>query len=416
MTRKSDAGIAFILITLFLDMLGVGLIIPVAPRLVASFPEVHGDLATASHYVGILFALFSAMQFVFAPILGGLGDRFGRRPVLLLSLFGGASSYLLSAVTPVLSWLFLGRIVAGITAASASTATAYIADITPPEDRSKNFGLVGAAFGFGFVFGPVIGGALGDIDLRLPYYVAAALNFLNFLYGVFVLPESLSREKRRSFSLERANPFSALRNLARHPIVLGLSGTMACGFMAQSILQSVWTLSTQERYDWSLKQVSLSLGMVGASNALVQGGLVRVLLPRIGERRMLIGGLTMSAVGLVGFGLASHGWMIYAIVLPFALGGLAGPATQAFITREVGASEQGELQGSVVSLQSLMAIVGPLIGTNLLAWFGPANAEPHVPGAPFFAGACLNLFGLTLAARLFARKPTAVATPPEPPG
>jgi DHA1 family tetracycline resistance protein-like MFS transporter len=403
MNRSTKAGTAFIMVSLLLDTLGIGLIIPVGPKLVASF--LGGDLTAASKPFGVLFALYSAMQFICSPILGGLSDRFGRRTVLLPSLLGAAASYLISALSPELSWLFVGRVIAGMTGASFSAATAYIADTTPPEKRAQSFGLVGAAFGLGFVIGPVLGGALGGINLRLPYFVAAGLNFVNFLYGMLVLPESLQPEKRRPFSLRRANPLGALRALGRHPVVLGLTGTMTCAYMAQMLLQSVWALAHQARFGWSTTDVGISLGVVGVSTALVQGGLIRALLPRFGERRLLVGGLCIGAAGLMGYGLANRSWMIYAIIVPAALAGVAAPATQALITREVGPSEQGELQGSLASLSSLTAIAGPLIGTALLARFGAADASPHIPGAPFFFAALLNVVGLLLALRLFARLP-----------
>lgn len=392
------------LVTVLLDTLGLGLIIPVAPRLVASF--LGGDLAAASHLFGLLVTLYAAMQFVAAPVLGGLADRFGRRPVILLSLLGAAASYLLSGFAPVLWWLFVGRVIAGITGASFSAATAYVADVTPPEKRAASFGLIGAVFGLGFILGPALGGALGDVGLRLPYFVGAGLNGLNLLYGFFVLPESLTPENRRPFSFARANPFGALRALGRHPVVLGLTGTMMCAFLAQWILQSVWALYTQARYDWSLRQVGVSLMVVGFGMAVVQGLLVRVAVPRLGERRALVVGLVTVITGHVLIALATRGWMIYALSVPLALGGLAGPAVQAIISRETGASEQGELQGSVNSLSGLAAILGPGIGTSLLARFAPPEAHPHVPGAPFFAAAAINAVGLLLALRLFARPRT----------
>jgi DHA1 family tetracycline resistance protein-like MFS transporter len=395
------------MVTLLLDTLGVGLIIPVGPKLVGSFL---GDrLADSSRWFGILFALYSVMQFVFAPILGGLSDRFGRRTVILPSLLGAAASYLFSALAPELWWLFVGRTIAGITGASFSAATAYIADVSPPEKRAQNFGLVGAAFGLGFVVGPVIGGLLGGVSLRLPYFAAAGLNLVNFLYGLFVLPESLPPEARRPFSFRRANPFGALRNLGRHPIVLGLTGTMTCGYMAQMILQSVWMLSSEARFGWGTREVGVSLGVVGVAAALVQGGLVRVVTPRFGERRVLVGALVMSAAGFVGFGLVPKDWMMYVVTFPFALGGLAAPAAQSLMTRVVGPTEQGELQGSLTSLSSVTAIVAPLLGTSLLSRFGPADASPHIPGAPFFAAACFQVVGLSLALRLFARTPVTLS-------
>ena len=391
------------LVTVLLDTLGVGLLIPVAPRLVESF--LHDDLASSSHYFGLLVSLYAAMQFLFAPFIGGLSDRFGRRPVILLSLLGAAASYLASALAPALWWLYAGRIVAGITGASFSAAGSYVADVTPPEERAKSFGLVGAVFGLGFILGPALGGVLGDIGLRVPYYVGAALNGVNLLYGLFVLPESLPRENRRAFSILRANPIGSLVMLGRHPVVLALTGTMFCGFLAQWILQSVWALHTQARFAWSMREVGLSLMVVGVATALVQGVLVRVVVPRVGERRALVFGLVMAVVGQTALGLADRGWLMLASIFLLALGGLAGPSVQAIITREVGPKEQGELQGGLNSLGGVAAILGPLIGTSLIARFSTAGSSPYVPGAAFFAAAGVNAIGLLLGLRMLARNP-----------
>jgi DHA1 family tetracycline resistance protein-like MFS transporter len=400
-TPKRAAATAFVLVTILLDTLGLGLIIPVAPRLVGSF--LGDDLGRASHYFGIMVSIYAAMQFVFAPVIGGLSDRFGRRPVILVSLLGAAASYLLSAFAPSLSWLFVGRVIAGITGASFSAATAYVADVTPAEKRASSFGLVGAVFGLGFILGPALGGVLGDVGLRLPYLVAAGLNGANLLYGLLVLPESLKPENRRAFSFARANPLGSLRGLARYPIVLGLTGTMMCGFLAQWMLQSVWALYTQGRFHWSLRQVGLSLMVVGVCTAIVQGFLVRVAVARLGEKRALIFGLVMGVIGQAAIGLSNRGWILLSCLFLLALGGLAGPSVQALISREVGPKEQGELQGSLNSLNGVAAICGPLIGTSLLAHFSAENASPQIPGASFFAGAALNLVGLVLALRLLSR-------------
>jgi DHA1 family tetracycline resistance protein-like MFS transporter len=378
-------------------------VIPVLPKLVGSF--YHGDLGSASRTFGAFVALYSAMQFLFAPVLGGLSDRYGRRPVLLGSLFGAAVNYLLTALAPGLGFLVLGRIIAGITGASFSAAGAYIADVTPPEKRAQSFGLMGAAFGVGFILGPALGGALGGISLRLPFYFSAALNFLNFLYGWFVLPESHALEHRRAFSFARANPFASLRSLGRHRIVLGLTGTIVCGYLAQMILQSVWALFNEGRFGWTPADIGFSLAMVGLCSALVQGGLIRAIIPRLGERRALLVGLLLNIGGFVGFAFAARGWMIYAIIVPFSLGGISGPAVQALISREIGPDEQGELQGALASLNSLTSIAGALIGTRLFERFGPAGAVPHFPGAPFLAAAIFNALGLLLAARLFGTMP-----------
>jgi DHA1 family tetracycline resistance protein-like MFS transporter len=408
--RVRRGSTTFIFITVLLDTLGVGLIIPVGPQLVASFLE--GDLGRAAHVFGILFSVYSTMQFFFAPILGGLSDRFGRRGVILPSLLGAATSYVLSGLAPSLAWLFVGRVIAGATGASFSAANAYVADITPPHKRAAAFGLVGAAFGLGFILGPAVGGILGNQGLRIPYFVAAGLNFVNFLYGLFVLPESLPRESRRSFTFARANPFASLANLGRHPIVLGLTGTLTATYLAQMILQSVWTLTSEARFGWTPRSVGLSLMVVGLSTAIVQGALVRTIIARLGERRALLFGIAMSVAGQIGFGLATRGWVMYAMILPFCLGGLAGPATQALITSEVGPTEQGEVQGSLNSLAGVMAVIGPLLGTALFARFGAGAATPHVPGAPFLAAASFLVVGWVLAARLFARTAARAPLPP----
>jgi DHA1 family tetracycline resistance protein-like MFS transporter len=398
-----------VLFTVLLDTLGLGLIIPVAPRLVGSF--LHDDLAAASHAFGPLVSLYAIMQFLFAPVVGGLSDRFGRRPVILISLLGAATAYLINGFAPALWWLFVARAIAGVTGASFSAAGAYIADVTPPEKRAQSFGLIGAVFGLGFILGPALGGLLGDHGLRLPYFVAAGLNFVNLLYGIFVLPESLERANRRPFSFARANPLGALIALTRHPAVIGLSGTLLCSFMAQWIMQATWALYTQSRYGWSLGYVGLSLMVVGFCTALVQGLLVRAVVPRIGERRALVVGLVLAVVSHFFMGLANHGWMALVLLLPMALAGLAGPSIQAIISRAVGPKEQGELQGSLNSLSMVAAVVAPFIGTNLLARFGPETATPHIPGASFFAAAAFNLLGLVLAVRLMTRMVPAVAEP-----
>ncbi|KYG03052.1 hypothetical protein BE21_53515 [Sorangium cellulosum] len=407
MSRDRNASVAFILITLLLDTLGVGLMLPVLPKLVSSF--FGSDLGAASRYYGAFVAVYSAMQFVFAPVLGGLSDRFGRRVVILSSLLGAALNYALLAVAPGLGWLYFGRVVAGITGASFSAASAYMVDVTPPGRRAQGFGLIGAAFGLGFIIGPALGGLLGDVHLRLPFAVAAGLNLLNFAYGALVLPESLPRERRRPFSLRRANPLASLASLGRSPLVLGLAGALVCSYLAQQVVQGVWALFTEERFGWRPFDIGVSLAVAGVGMALVQGGLVRLLMPRLGERRCLVLGLAAAAVSCVGFGLAESGLAMVALILPSALGGMALPATQALISREVSPSGQGELQGALASLASLTAIAGPLLGTGLLARFSPATADFHVPGAPFFVGACINAAGLLLALRLSARRPPAVA-------
>lgn len=413
MNRPRNASVAFIMVTLLLDALGVGLIIPVLPPLVTGF--LAGDLAAGSRYYGIFIAVYAAMQFVFAPILGGLSDRFGRRTVLLASLLGASLDYVLLAFAPNLAWLFVGRVIAGITGASYSAATAYIADVTPPEKRTQSFGLLGAAGAIGFIIGPALGGLLGGFHLRLPFILAAGLNLMNCLYGLVVLPESLSREHRRPFSFRRANPFSSLVNLGRHPVVLSLTSTLVCVFLGQNLIQVVWALHSMAHFDWRESDVGVSLTVFGVASALVQGGLIRVMMPRLGERRAMMLGFMLHMIGAAAFGLATRGWMMYVILIPYALGNIAGPAAQTLITRVVGPSEQGELQGSLMSLTSITSIVGPLLGTNLFAHFSTKGAVPYIPGAAFFASAFLYACALLLAMRLFARTPEAApASTPAP--
>ena len=401
MGRNRSASVAFIFVVLLLDTLGFGVIIPVLPRLIEGFCG--GDIGEASRYLGAFGSAYAAMQFVFAPVLGALSDRLGRRPVILTSLLGAALDYMLLAFAPSLAWLFVGRVVAGLTGASFSAATAYIADVTPPEKRAQSFGLMGAAFGIGFVLGPAMGGLLAGVSLRAPFLVAAALNALNLLYGFFVLPESLTPELRRPFDIRRANPLGSLRQLARSPVLLGFTSTLLCAYLAQQILQNVWALYTQARFDWLPVHIGISLAVVGVMTGVVQGGLVRVSMQRLGEQKSVILGLVFNALGFVAFGLATHGWMMYALIVPFSLGGIAGPAIQSLLTREVGPNEQGELQGSLGSLQSVTAILGPVLATSLFARFAPADAVPHVPGAAFFAAAALSAVGIVLAWRLFSR-------------
>lgn len=400
--KKLHAGLTFIFITLFLDILGIGLIVPILPKLIENFSN--NDPSLASRYLGILIAVYAFMQFIFAPIFGSLSDQYGRRPVILVSLFGYGIDFLLLAFAPNLAWLFVGRVIAGITGASTTTASAYIADISSPEKRAQNFGLIGAAFGLGFIIGPALGGLLGEINIRLPFYAAAGLTLLNWLYGFFILPESLSAENRRPFSWKRANPIAALTKLSHYPVILGLTGSLVCLNLAGQVHPSTWVLFTSTQFKWSELDVGLSLAFVGLTVAIVQGGLTRVLIPKLGDRLSVIIGLSLSAFGFCLFALASQGWMMYASMVPFALGGIAGPAIQGLISRQVGPSEQGELQGALTSLVSITAIAGPLIATNLFAYFNSPSASVHLPGAAFLMGAILTLIGLAIAVQSFPAK------------
>ncbi len=403
--RKPALG--FIFVTLFLDILGVGLIIPILPKLIEQLSG--GNVSAASHTFGWLASLYSLMQFGFAPVLGSLSDRFGRRAVILTSLLGSGLDYLLLAFAPSLPWFFVGRIIAGITGANITAANAYIADVSPPEKRAANFGMVAAAFGLGFIAGPALGGVLGHISLRLPFLVAAGLTLLNWLYGMFVLPESLPVEQRRAFDWKRANPIGSFVALRRHSELLGLTETYFLISLAHQVFPATWVLYTTYRYEWTPKEVGLSLALVGLMAAIVQGGLARKIIPKLGERRSIIVGLSNATVFLALYGLASQGWMIYGLLVIGSFGGIAMPALQGLVSRCVPLNEQGAVQGALASLASLAGILGPLLATGLFGYFINDKAPIHLPGAAFFASSLLVLFGLLLALRAF-KKTTPAAT------
>lgn len=395
MSRKYNASLVFIFITILVDVIGLGVIIPVIPSLIE---ELSGQgLSEASRIGGWLLFAYAIMQFVFAPILGELSDRFGRRPVLLIALFGLGIDYLFHAVAPTIGWLFVGRIIAGISGASFTVATAYVADISEPEKKAQNFGMIGAAFGLGFIIGPVIGGLASQWGIRVPFLVAAALALLNFLYGYFILPESLDKANRRTYEWKRANPIGSLFHLKRYPLVLGLIIAFFFTYIAGHAVQSTWSYYTMFRFDWNEQMVGYSLGAVGVLIVVVQGGLIRLIVPRIGERNAIIMGFVLWGVGLVLFGLASQGWMMFAFLLPYCLGGIASPTIQGMISNQVPANEQGELQGALTSLISISSIIGPVMMTNTFYFFSREDAAIFLPGAPFFLGAAFILLGLVLA-------------------
>jgi DHA1 family tetracycline resistance protein-like MFS transporter len=392
---RRKPALAFIFVTLALDILGIGLIIPILPRLVEQFEG--GDITRASTSVGFLASLYALMQFLFAPVLGSLSDRLGRRPVILVSLLGSGLDYFLLAFAPNLSWFYVGRMIAGITSANFAAATAYIADISPPEKRAANFGLIGAAFGLGFVLGPALGGLLGDVGLRVPFLVAGGLTLLNFLYGVAVLPESLAPENRRPYSWGRANPVGSLLALRRYPMVVRLAGTYFVFYLAHQVLPATWVLYTSYRYHWSVGATGASLAVVGLMAAIVQGGLTRVIVARLGEHKTALVGLFIGALSYAGYGLATEGWMIYAMLVGGSLTGITSPSLQGLISRNVGADEQGSVQGALASLASVAGVIGPPIATGLFGYFISTNAPAHFPGAAFFFSAALMLVAMVLA-------------------
>lgn len=387
MATKRNAAIGFIFITLLIDVIGFGIIIPVMPQLISDLKQV--DISTAAKYGSYLTVAYAITQFLFAPVLGSLSDKYGRRPVLLFSLFGFGIDYLFLALAPSYNWLFAGRIIAGITGASFSTAAAYIADISEPENRAKNFGMIGAAFGIGFIIGPLLGGLLSSFGQRIPFYAAAGLALLNWAYGFFVLPESLKKENRREFNWKRANPIGTLLHLRKFASVAGLLLSVLLLYIAAHAVMSNWNYFTIHRFKWNETMVGISLAVVGVLVALVQAGLTRVINPKIGSEKSLYSGLTLYAIGMLLFGIANQSWMMFVFLIPYCLGGIAQPAIQAVMAGKVPPNAQGELQGAITSLMSLAAIIGPLVMNNLFFFFTHSEAPVYLPGAPFFLGSIL---------------------------
>ncbi|MES2655160.1 MAG: TCR/Tet family MFS transporter [Bacteroidota bacterium] len=401
MTVKRNAALGFIFVTILVDVIGLGIIIPVVPKLIENLTG--EGLSEASRYGGWLIFSFAVMQFIFSPILGGLSDRFGRRPILLLSLLGLGLDYIFHAFAPSIAWLFIGRIIAGVMGASFTTATAYIADISTPEKRAQNFGLVGAAFGLGFIIGPLIGAVASKWGANVPFLVAAGLTLLNVLYGFFVLPESLPVESRRKFEWSRANPIGSLQHLKKYPIVSGLVSSFVLLYLASHAVQSNWSFYTMYKFGWNEEMVGYSLAVVGVLVAFVQGYLIRVLMPKLGHKNSIYIGFAMYALGLLLFGFAWQGWMMFAFLVPYCLGGIGMPAVQGLVSNQVPSNEQGELQGALTSLMSLTAIVGPLLMNNLFAYATSKNSLFYLPGAPFYLGSVMVIGALILVMRTLSK-------------
>ena len=398
---KKNPALIFIFITLLIDIIGLGIIIPVMPALLQ---ELSGaTVSEASQYGGWMLFAYAAMQFVCAPIIGGLSDRYGRRPVLLASLFGFGVDYIFLAFAPTIGWLFVGRIIAGMMGASFTTAGAYIADVSTPETRAQNFGIMGAAFGLGFIIGPMLGGFLGTLGPRVPFMVSAGLSLANWLYGFFILPESLKLENRRKFEWSRANPIGSLLNLKKYPVILGLVTSLVLVYISAHAVQSNWAFYTIEKFSWDSKTIGLSLAVVGLVFAVVNGGLIRLIIPRLGNERTVYVGLGFNAAGFVLYALATQSWMMFAVTVVYCLGGIAGPALQGIISTQVPANAQGELQGALTSLMSLTSIIGPPLMTNTFYFFTNKNAAMYLPGAPMLLGAVLTITA-TLLARASLKK------------
>lgn len=399
---KKKAALGFIFATLLIDVMGLAIIIPVVPQLIENL--IHGDVSKASYYGGWLTASYATMQFLFSPFIGNLSDRFGRRPVLLCSLLGFSIDYFFSAFAPTIGWLFVGRIIAGITGASFTTASAYISDVSTPEKKAANFGMIGVAFGLGFIIGPAIGGFLGKMDIHYPFMAAGALALINALYGFFALPESLDKAHRRPFDIKRANPIGTLKQLTKYENVIGLAASLFLIYFAAQAVQSVWTFYTIKKFNWDTGLQGISLAVIGLLIAIVQGGLIRFTLPKLGHERSIWMGLLFYSAGLILFAFATRGWMMFAFLVPYCLGGIAGPALQGYISNNVPANAQGELQGGLTSLMSLSSIFGPLVMTDAFYFFTKSNAPVQFPGAPYLLASLLMLLSALLAIRSFKKQ------------
>ena len=400
---RSSHALAFVFITALLDSIGFGIILPVLPQLLM---DITGEgIASAARYGGWLMFAYAGMQFFLAPVLGNASDRFGRRPILLISLFVLGVDYLIMWWAPTIFWLVVGRVIAGACTSTYSTCNAFIADISEPEKRAQNFGLMGAAFGVGFIIGPVIGGLLGEYGPRAPFIAAAALSFSNFLYGALVLPETLAKDKRRPFQLSRANPAGTLAALRRYPMVFGLIGAYFLFLLGHHVLPATWSFYTIEKFDWSPKEVGYSLAAVGIMMVLVQAVLLRMVLPALGPRRTAMVGFAFGIIALAGYAFSTQSWMIYFFLACGALQGFATPAMQGLMSSQVPADEQGELQGGLASMSSLTAILSPPFMTQLFAFFTSDNAPIYFPGAPYLAAAVLSVMALMVFLRATHREP-----------
>jgi DHA1 family tetracycline resistance protein-like MFS transporter len=404
MANQRKAAVGFIFLTLLIDIVGLGVIIPVMPALIKQLLHTE-DISQVSIYAGWLTFLYASMQFLFSPLIGSLSDQYGRRPVLLFSLLGFGLDYTFLAFAPTIGWLFVGRTIAGITGASFTTASAYMADISDDSNRAQNFGMIGAAFGLGFIIGPLLGGFLGELGPRVPFLVAAGLALLNALYGYFVLPESLSKENRRTFQWSRSNPLGAVMHLRKYPAVSGLIFSLIFIYLASHAVQSNWSFSNIEKFHWTPRMIGFSLGMVGLLVGLVQGVLIRFINPKLGNEKSVYIGITLYAVGLFLFAFATSSWMMFVFLIPYCLGGICGPALQSLISVHVPRNEQGELQGSLTSIMSLTSIGGPLMMSWTFAHFTKPGAAYYFPGAAFLLGGVLMLISAVIAYKVLHAEP-----------
>jgi DHA1 family tetracycline resistance protein-like MFS transporter len=396
-----NKAFVFIFLTVLIDVTGLGIIIPVLPELIKELTG--SSLSDASSYAGWMAMTYSMMMFVCAPVMGGLSDQYGRRPVLLLSLFGFGLDYLLQGFAPNIFWLFTGRLLAGVTGASFSTAAAFISDLSTPEKKAQNFGMIGAAFGLGFIIGPLIGALLGTFGTRAPFFGAAALAFANLSFGYFTLPESLKQENRRKFSWKRANPMGTFRVLGWYPVLRKFVAVLFFMYLAHYSLQATWPFYTMHKFSWDHQEVGFSLAFVGLMMAIVQGGLTRILIPKLGPVRSIYVGMSIALISYLSYAFASAGYQMYIIMFVFSISGIAGPSIQGMVANQVPADAQGELQGGLTSLMSVTAIIGPLLMTQLFHLCTRPGQPFQFPGAPFFMAFLLVLVSLAL-----VRKPIAV--------
>jgi DHA1 family tetracycline resistance protein-like MFS transporter len=391
--KKSTLG--FIFVTVLIDCIGFGIIIPVLPNLIK---QISGQsLSVASEYGGLLLVAYAAAQFIFSPVVGGLSDKYGRRPILLISLFGLGIDYIFLSFAPSMGWLFIGRVIAGITGASFTTAMAYIADISTPEKKAQNFGMVGVAFGIGFIVGPLLGAFASKFGIRAPFMLAAALALINWLYGYFILPESLAKTKRRAFSWKRSNPVGSLINVSKYPAIIGLVVALLLLCIASHSVQSNWGFYVIEKFNWDPSMIGYSLSIVGVAVAVVQGGLIRIVIPKIGNKNAIILGLSLYIIGFTCFAFAPNGLMMMIFILPYCLAGIGNPAMQTIISNQVPDNAQGEIQGIVTSMQSAGAILGPFSMAYIFAHFIQKDNGIYFPGAPFIFSAVLTLISLFIA-------------------
>lgn len=393
--KRKKAALGFIFVTVLIDIIGIGLIIPIVPDLIR---ELTNKTISEAAFIGsLLTATYAVMQFLFAPILGALSDRFGRRPVLLVALLGLGLDYLVIVFAPSLAWLFLARMISGICGSSITVANAYIADISMPEERARNFGMIGAAFGMGFIIGPAVGGFLGEIGTRVPFLVAAVLSLLNWIYGYFAIPESLGEENRRPFEWKRANPVGTLSNIFKYKMLIGLVVCLFLIYIAAFSIQGNWSFYTAEKFGWTPRDIGFSLTLVGIMVALVQGLLLGRIVKRFGEVKTLYAGLFFNLIGLLSFALATESWMAYAIVVPYAFSGLAGPAMQSIMTGQIPKNAQGELQGGLTNVLMITAIIGPPLMGGIFTYYTSPENSIYFPGAPFILAFILALIGSAFA-------------------